>query len=187
MKVYLYCTKGGESLSYDRETRKWVLSPKKNDDSVNGTVCAACDVNEASLAVFSNGKYPNPKGTCLTDGELEAYGKGKPLCFWKLENVLLLDPFSPQNLFKEHAQAHALERVPQSWCYCFPSINDYEKAVILSVRPKWLCKILNGEKTIEVRKSVFKGVEIIGFPREEEAHAPTEEEWKDLGKESQKE
>ena len=27
----------------------------------------------------------------------------------------------------------------------------------------------------------------VGFPREKEAHAPTEEEWKDLGKESQKE
>ena len=36
MKVYLYCTKGGESLSYDREARKWVLSPKKNDDGVAG-------------------------------------------------------------------------------------------------------------------------------------------------------
>lgn len=178
MKVYLYCTKGGGSLSYDREARKWVLSPKKNDDGVNGTVCAACDVNEASLAVVSNGKYPNPKGTCLTDGELEAYGKGKPLCFWKLENVNL-HCFS--YFYKNDVCSEALKRAPQSWCYCFPSINDYEKAVILSVRPKWLCKILNGEKTIEIRKSVFKGVEIIGFPCESEAHAPTEEEWKDLG------
>ena len=62
-----------------------------------------------------------------------------------------------------------------------PILDDVEPMADGSVRPKWLCKILNGEKTIEVRKSVFKGVEIIGFPCESEAHAPTEEEWKDLG------
>ena len=30
------------------------------------------------------------------------------------------------------------------------------KYILISVRPKWLCKILNGEKTIEVRKKVLK-------------------------------
>lgn len=30
------------------------------------------------------------------------------------------------------------------------------KAIILSVRPEWVAKILNGEKTIEIRKSVPK-------------------------------
>ena len=31
-----------------------------------------------------------------------------------------------------------------------------EDAILISIRPEWLCKILNGEKTIEVRKKVLK-------------------------------
>lgn len=33
--------------------------------------------------------------------------------------------------------------------------NDY---ILISIQPQWLCKILNGEKTIEVRKKVLKGM-----------------------------
>lgn len=33
---------------------------------------------------------------------------------------------------------------------------DIEDKVLISIRPEWLCKILNGEKTIEVRKKVLK-------------------------------
>lgn len=46
-------------------------------------------------------------------------------------------------------------------------------------------RLLEGE--IGVRKTIFEGLEAVGSPSKEEAHAPTEEEWKDLGKESQKE
>ena len=31
-----------------------------------------------------------------------------------------------------------------------------EDGILISIRPEWLCKILNGEKTIEVRKKVLK-------------------------------
>ena len=30
------------------------------------------------------------------------------------------------------------------------------KSILLSIKPEWLCKILNGEKTIEVRKKFPK-------------------------------
>ena len=35
---------------------------------------------------------------------------------------------------------------------------DIEDKVLISIQPKWLCKILNGEKTIEVRRKVLKGM-----------------------------
>lgn len=35
--------------------------------------------------------------------------------------------------------------------------GEFMKCVLLSVRPEWVCKILNGEKTIEVRKVFPKG------------------------------
>ena len=30
------------------------------------------------------------------------------------------------------------------------------KYILISIRPEWVCKILNGEKTIEVRKQIIK-------------------------------
>lgn len=33
-----------------------------------------------------------------------------------------------------------------------------ERYVLISIRPQWLCKILNGEKTIELRRKVLKGM-----------------------------
>lgn len=47
--------------------------------------------------------------------------------------------------------------------YEFCSSNDVispkrtlKKCVLISIKPEWVCKILNGEKTIEVRKQVVK-------------------------------
>ena len=46
-----------------------------------------------------------------------------------------------------------LDKAPQNMMYVF---DGEEKKVLISIRPEWLCKILNGEKTIEVRKKVLK-------------------------------
>jgi len=35
-----------------------------------------------------------------------------------------------------------------------------KKVIVLSVRPQWLVKIINGEKTIEIRKSIPKNIEL---------------------------
>jgi len=40
------------------------------------------------------------------------------------------------------------------WEYCFYNPNDIN--ILISINPEWLCKILNGEKTIEVRKKVLR-------------------------------
>jgi hypothetical protein len=52
----------------------------------------------------------------------------------------------------------SVERAPQNMQYVYDvnSDNPNEKKVLISIRPEWLCKILNGEKTIEVRRKVLK-------------------------------
>lgn len=52
----------------------------------------------------------------------------------------------------------SVERAPQNMMYVYDenSDNPNEKKVLISIRPEWLCKILNGEKTIEVRRVVLK-------------------------------
>lgn len=37
-------------------------------------------------------------------------------------------------------------------------IFNNEEYVLISIRPEWLCKILNGDKTIEIRRKILKGM-----------------------------
>ncbi len=48
-----------------------------------------------------------------------------------------------------------LKEAPQNMCRVFDTKDNY---VLISIRPQWLCKILNGEKSIEVRRKVLKGM-----------------------------
>ena len=50
-----------------------------------------------------------------------------------------------------------VEKAPQNMMRVYSNIGRYDcQYILISVRPEWLCKILNGEKTIEVRKKVLK-------------------------------
>lgn len=49
---------------------------------------------------------------------------------------------------------YRLPKAPQNMCYCYDASGN--KYVLISIQPQWLCKILNGKKTIEIRKKVLK-------------------------------
>jgi hypothetical protein len=52
-----------------------------------------------------------------------------------------------------------LEKAPQNMMWVYVKENGkWEERLLISVRPQWLCKILNGEKDIEVRRKVLKGM-----------------------------
>lgn len=48
-----------------------------------------------------------------------------------------------------------LSRAPQNMMWVW---HNGERKVLISIRPEWMCKILNGEKTIELRRKVLKGM-----------------------------
>lgn len=50
----------------------------------------------------------------------------------------------------------SIDKAPQNMCKIYDEQENMY--VLISVRPEWLCKILNGEKTIEVRRKVLKGM-----------------------------
>ena len=56
--------------------------------------------------------------------------------------------------FEEKEKYKPLTKAPQNMMYAFD--NKGNKYIVISIQPQWLCKILNGEKTIEVRKKVLK-------------------------------
>lgn len=46
----------------------------------------------------------------------------------------------------------SIDKAPQNMCKAYDEQEN--KYILISIRPEWLCKILNGEKTIEVRRVV---------------------------------
>ena len=82
---------------------------------------------------------------------LKVFNKPKELSdYYFIHNIggmLLTDKLkkAPQNM----------QRVSiQEWEYGSMSYNDI--AILISIQPQWLCKILNGEKTVEIRKKILK-------------------------------
>ena len=66
----------------------------------------------------------------------------------ELYDCLIHPKIKPKYYGCEH-----LSKAPQNMMYV--ELDDI-KYILISIRPEWLCKILNGEKTIEVRKKVLK-------------------------------
>lgn len=49
---------------------------------------------------------------------------------------------------------YGVNKAPQNMMRVYNSFGN--KYILISIRPEWLCKILNGKKTIEVRRKVLK-------------------------------
>ena len=101
------------------------------------------------------------KKSCLNWEEMKKYlystnGKGYAI---HIKNLHIFDePRFIQDYSKNENPYNYIENAPQNMMYAYDvkSFKDYEKYILISIRPEWLCKILNGEKTIEVRKKVLK-------------------------------
>jgi hypothetical protein len=115
--------------------------------------------------------------TALTLKQIEVYqGDSKTLYAYHFENVKPIDPMPITQLYKDEACTTPLTRAPQSYCHVYWNHLVYhdwhdpkkivnlaqktEEAIYFSVQSPWLCKIGNGEKDLEVRKTrIAEGVE----------------------------
>ena len=70
-----------------------------------------------------------------------------------LSNVKVFD--EPKELrYYNDKEYHRITKAPQNMMCVYD--EDGNKYVLISIRPEWICKILNGEKTIEIRKQIVK-------------------------------
>lgn len=106
--------------------------------------------------------------SCLTLDEMLDYSKGKNLSAWHIENLEILDKpiefgkhthdnnsfFYTERIDKGVIRCGVLIKAPQSWQYVYD--KNHNKCILISIKPEWFCKILNGEKTIELRKTAPK-------------------------------
>ena len=63
-------------------------------------------------------------------------------------------PFDKCKECRDNYDYFNLKRAPQNMMYVYDYLGD--KYVLISVRPEWLCLILNGLKDVELRRKVLK-------------------------------
>ncbi len=110
------------------------------------------------------------KHSNLTAEQLDNYLKSKNGYAIHIKNLKIYDePKKLSEVYSIHnvggmLLTDKLKKAPQNmqrisvkeWEYGTYNPNDI--AILISIHPQWLCKILNGEKTIEIRKKVLKGM-----------------------------
>ena len=107
--------------------------------------------------------------SCLTDDKLWDYGKGKDLYAWHIKDLTIIEPLELSEFEKDSKKGlkgynwsgininfvETITKAPQSWQYAY---YKGERVLLMSIKSKWCEKILNGEKTIKVRKTAPREV-----------------------------
>ena len=93
--------------------------------------------------------------------ELDDYLQGKDGKAIYVENLHIFEKSKELKDFyyydKYDEMLMQIEKAPQNMMYAYNWLGN-EKKVLISIHPEWLCKILNGECTIIVKKTVLKGM-----------------------------
>lgn len=203
MKVYIYVTKAKPYLCYQdcestvksRNFKGYKLfDASYKECSCNGKVVASFELSniqeldfvmdEGTRNFYIADGFPISemqkilKQSCLSNNEMLAYGKGKPLFALRIDDLeILKKPIMISDFVASKIRANPkltdvwpITKAPQSWCRSvgrgaiytnegyFDGFTIQEDSVILSVQSKWACKILNGEKTVEIRHNAPKGI-----------------------------
>lgn len=152
MKLLLYCTKSVVPLykSYEDTSSYFQCQQNALDVKLNGKIVAQCDCNKVdgiccSPSLENSGEFLWEY--CLFAYQLYDYLDGKLGYNIHLSNVEVFDV--PKEL-----SDFGVKTAPQNMMKCFDDKgNEY---ILISVRPEHLKNILNGKKTIEVRKKILK-------------------------------
>ena len=186
MKLLLYCTKAKPylyDLRYIFGTFCGCKAKQNHFENLllNGKIVAECDfeVEEIfednfedardgyvehfytlkSYDDFDEGQEALLKKSCLQKHELSNYLGFENGYAIHIKNLHIFDkPRFIQDYSKNENPYNYIENAPQNMMYAYDvkSFEYYEKYILISIRPEWLCKILNGEKTIECRKRILK-------------------------------
>lgn len=168
MKLLLYCTKSkpylyGQYIGQLGCRFAWLAKNKnilKSDYKIlNGKIVAKCDCEKIKLICpdfnYLDASCNGAEGfilykSCLFRKDLIDYGQGKFLYALYLSNLEAF--YNPKEL-----RYYGVKTAPQNMMKVFDDKgNEY---VLISIRPEHLANILNGKKTIEVRKRILKSME----------------------------
>lgn len=179
-KPYLYKTNDTmiEKMNGDYHTQlnKAVL----NDNCLNDKIVAECDFevslhnwyNDYNLfekLYYQENMMFNNENSCMSSRELVSYlgnnNLKKDFYAIHIKNLHIFDePKEVSEYFTKEKKMNTLDgyswvcesidRAPQNMMYAYD--NGGNKYILISIKSQWLRKILNGDKTIEIRKKVLK-------------------------------
>lgn len=181
MKLLLYCTKSNPNLN-KLYGKNWFYFGEKLIDldvRLNGKIVAQCDcekierifinfvpkdleeLNKLQSIIYMTNNKELLEKSCLSVDQIDDYLNGKIGYALHISN---LEEFNnPKEL-----RYYGVKTAPQNMCYKrYPVPFDNElggweidkETIIISIKPEHLANILNGKKTIEVRKKILKNME----------------------------
>ena len=175
-KLLLYCTKSKKQLV---KWEKYMYGENRKNDkfnSLNGKIVAECDyeveeiqanwkVKDCLYHYETNNMEEKEllNKSCLASIQINDYLDKKNGYAIHIKNLKIYDePKELNEYYKTYNNSKTWQRVnkaPQNMMevdYINIDKNIFLSYILISIRSRWLCKILNGEKTIEVRKKVLK-------------------------------
>lgn len=178
-KPYLVHVKEYSSLSFSEEIDcgyELRESLREVVEELNGKIVAECDcekVEEICCEMLDNGVggypiYYTETLDCIEElsgldtNDLANYlsqkiGGEKVGYALHLSNVKVFDKpltFERNYIYKNTHGNLLISKAPQNMCRIYDRFGNLH--ILLSIQPQWICKILNGEKTIEVRRQIVK-------------------------------
>lgn len=142
------------------------------DNFLNGKIVAECECQKVEEVFLQGGEENLTFGTkslfsierksCLDFEQLESYfGYNNDIWGYALHlsNVKVLNSplkFEKDFIYKDYKSNELITKAPQNMCNVYDRFGNHY--ILISIRPEHLCKILNGEKTIEVRKKILNSL-----------------------------
>jgi len=178
MKLLLYCVKAKPYLFnqniYEFYESKYITSThkfhEKQDYLLNGKIVAECDFEVENIYVNNNvimgtetlNSYDLVVKSKVEIEQMRNYLKGNNGYAIHIKNLHIFDkPIDIRNYYniaprtmQDCMNQRTLVKAPQNMCNAYDVYKNHY--IVISIQPQWLCKILNKEKTIEIRKKVLK-------------------------------
>ena len=132
---------------------------------LNGKIVAECEIDKVEgfdityPVYFSEVKDELEhitKGSCLSLMNLHHYLGTKKGYALHLSNVKVLDKplsFDKDYIYKDYKSNALITKAPQNMCNVYDRFGNHY--VLISIQPQHLVNILNGKKTIEIRKQIL--------------------------------
>lgn len=179
-KTYLYKTDDTMIEKMDGDYHTQLNKAVLNDNCLNGKIVAECDFevsihnwyNDYNLfekLYYQENMMFNNENSCMSSRELVSYlgnnNLKKDFYAIHIKNLHIFDePKELSEYFTNEKKMNTLDgyswvcesidRAPQNMIYAYD--NGGNKYILISIKPQFLRKILNGDKTIEIRKKVLK-------------------------------
>lgn len=124
----------------------------ENDNDLKGSCLTQFDLQNYLGTINASGEKV---GYALHLSNVKVFDKPRELEECEKTNVKL--DFTDTYVDDNYYELTRVFKAPQNMMWV-RDMKDYERKVLISIRPEWLCLILNGKKDIEVRRKVLKGM-----------------------------